>query len=66
MTDDKNTHVYVAGLPPTITEAAFVELMSKCGIVMNDPITDKLRVKLYRDQDGKPKGDGRCCYIKVR
>ncbi|VDK25014.1 unnamed protein product [Taenia asiatica] len=65
ITDDKNTHVYVSGLPPTITEAEFTALMSKCGIIMNDPLTDKLRVKLYRDEAGKPKGDGRCCYIKI-
>ncbi|CDS43614.1 HIV Tat specific factor 1 [Echinococcus multilocularis] len=65
ITDDKNTHVYVSGLPPTITEAEFTALMSKCGIIMNDPLTDKLRIKLYRDEEGKPKGDGRCCYIKI-
>lgn len=33
---------------------------------MNDPLTEKPRIKLYRDAEGKPKGDGRCCYIKVR
>ncbi len=33
---------------------------------MNDPLTEKLRIKLYRDEKGKPKGDGRCCYIKVK
>ncbi|VDD77851.1 unnamed protein product [Mesocestoides corti] len=65
ITDDKNTHVYVSGLPPTITEAEFTELMSKCGIIMNDPLTDRMRIKLYRDEKGKPKGDGRCCYIKI-
>ncbi|KAL5106828.1 HIV Tat-specific factor 1 [Taenia crassiceps] len=65
ITDDKNTHVYVSGLPPTITEAEFTTLMSKCGIIMNDPLTDKLRIKLYRDEAGRPKGDGRCCYIKI-
>ncbi|VDL24980.1 unnamed protein product [Hymenolepis diminuta] len=65
ISDNKNTHVYVSGLPPTITEAEFVALMSKCGIIMSDPLTDKLRIKLYRDEEGKPKGDGRCCYIKI-
>lgn len=65
ITDEKNTHVYVSGLPPNITEAAFAELMSKCGIIMNDPLTEKLRIKLYRDAVGNLKGDGRCCYIKV-
>ena len=43
----------MSGLPPTITEADFAALMSKCGIIMNDPLTDKLRIKLYRDENGK-------------
>ncbi|KAA3674513.1 HIV Tat-specific factor 1 [Paragonimus westermani] len=65
MEDDKNTHVYVTGLPPEITEEEFLGLMSKYGVVMNEPFVDKPRIKLYRDEHGKPKGDGRCCYVKV-
>lgn len=26
---------------------------------------NQLKIKLYRDQYGMPKGDGRCCYIKL-
>ncbi|CAL8108661.1 unnamed protein product [Calicophoron daubneyi] len=65
MDDTKNTHVYVTGLPPDITEKQFAELMSKYGVIMNEPFTNKLRAKLYLDSSGKPKGDGRCCYVKV-
>lgn len=61
---DKNTNVYVSGLPPDITTEEFVELMSKCGIVMRDPITEEYKVKLYRDGQGNQKGDGLCCYLK--
>lgn len=32
----KNNNVYVSGLPDTTTEEEFVELMSKCGIIMED------------------------------
>lgn len=28
-------------------------------------IRNQLKIKLYRNEDGLPKGDGRCCYIKV-
>ncbi|CAH8605019.1 unnamed protein product [Heterobilharzia americana] len=63
--ESKNTHVYVSGLPPTITDDEFLTLMSKCGVIMNEPFSNVPRVKLYKDQTGKPKGDGRCCYIKV-
>ena len=65
MEDTKNTSVYVAGLPPEYTEDKFVTLMNKCGLIMYDPRTRKPKVKLYKDKDGKTKGDGRCCYIKV-
>uniref|UniRef100_A0A667ZPW8 17S U2 SnRNP complex component HTATSF1 n=1 Tax=Myripristis murdjan TaxID=586833 RepID=A0A667ZPW8_9TELE len=61
---DKNTNVYVSGLPPDISTEEFVELMSKCGIVMRDPITEEYKVKLYKDGQGNLKGDGLCCYLK--
>uniref|UniRef100_A0A9J8CQX8 17S U2 SnRNP complex component HTATSF1 n=1 Tax=Cyprinus carpio carpio TaxID=630221 RepID=A0A9J8CQX8_CYPCA len=61
---DKNTNVYVTGLPPDITPDEFVEVMSKCGLVMRDPITEDYKIKLYKDKDGNQKGDGLCCYLK--
>lgn len=62
--DDKNTNVYVSGLPLDITDEEFEKLMSKYGVVMKDPITHKLKCKLYREND-EVKGDGRCCYLMV-
>ncbi|XP_008297061.1 17S U2 SnRNP complex component HTATSF1 [Stegastes partitus] len=62
--DNKNTNVYVSGLPPDISTEEFAELMSKCGIVMRDPITEEYKVKLYKDKEGNLKGDGLCCYLK--
>ncbi|XP_068188180.1 17S U2 SnRNP complex component HTATSF1 [Antennarius striatus] len=62
--EDKNTNIYVSGLPPDISTEEFVELMSKCGIVMRDPVTEEYKVKLYKDKDGNLKGDGLCCYLK--
>ncbi|XP_061169553.1 HIV Tat-specific factor 1-like [Saccostrea echinata] len=63
--DEKNTNVYVSGLPLDITEEEFKELMNKCGMIMFDPQRKALKLKLYTDENGQPKGDGRCCYIKV-
>ncbi|XP_028322735.1 17S U2 SnRNP complex component HTATSF1 isoform X2 [Gouania willdenowi] len=62
--DNKNTNVYVSGLPPDISTEEFVELMSKGGIMMRDPITEDYKVKLYKDKEGNLKGDGLCCYLK--
>ncbi|XP_067907051.1 HIV Tat-specific factor 1 [Heterodontus francisci] len=60
----KNTSVYVSGLPPDITNDEFVELMSKFGIIMQNPETEEYKIKLYKDKDGNLKGDGLCCYLK--
>uniref|UniRef100_A0A0N4Z2K8 17S U2 SnRNP complex component HTATSF1 n=1 Tax=Parastrongyloides trichosuri TaxID=131310 RepID=A0A0N4Z2K8_PARTI len=62
--EDKNTTVYVQGLPLDMTEEKFVELFSKCGVIQNDPRTNKPKIKLYRNEDGSLKGDGTCRYIK--
>jgi len=62
--DAKSTKVYVSNLPTTVTEESFVELMSKCGMVEFDIRTKKPKVKLYKDADNVPKGDGLCSYIK--
>ncbi|KAL0993916.1 hypothetical protein UPYG_G00115520 [Umbra pygmaea] len=61
---EKNTNVYVSGLPPDITTEEFVELMSKCGIVKAGSHSEEYKVKLYKDGQGNQKGDGLCCYLK--
>ncbi|XP_043921224.1 HIV Tat-specific factor 1 isoform X2 [Protopterus annectens] len=62
--EQKNTNVYVTGLPLDFTIDEFVELMSKYGIIMRDPESDDFKVKLYKDSEGNLKGDGLCCYLK--
>ncbi|XP_071955260.1 17S U2 SnRNP complex component HTATSF1-like [Antedon mediterranea] len=62
--DDKNTNVYVSGLPDDVTMDEFKELMGKCGIIMMNEETEELKMKLYRDNEGNLKGDGLCCYLK--
>ena len=66
MNTDKLTSVYVSGLPVDITDQEFKDLMNKCGLVMYDPRTRKPKLKLYKGKTGENKGDGLCCYIKVR
>uniref|UniRef100_F6R4G6 17S U2 SnRNP complex component HTATSF1 n=2 Tax=Monodelphis domestica TaxID=13616 RepID=F6R4G6_MONDO len=62
--EGRNTNVYVTGLPPDITKDEFIQLMSKCGIIMKDPQTEEYKIKLYKDKQGNLKGDGLCCYLK--
>ena len=46
----------MSNLPNVITEDSFVEFMSKCGMVEFDIRTKKPKVKIYRDEEGSPKG----------
>ncbi|XP_070616123.1 17S U2 SnRNP complex component HTATSF1 [Erythrolamprus reginae] len=62
--EQRNTNVYVTGLPPDITKDEFVDVMSKCGIIMRDIQTEEPKIKLYKDKEGNLKGDGLCCYLK--
>lgn len=64
---EESTKVYVSGLPSDITESEFVEVMQKCGLVMRDIDSGKMKVKIYLDPESSlPKGDALCTYIKVR
>ena len=42
-----------------VTEVSFVDFMSKCGMVKFHIRTKKSKVKIYRDEECSPKGDGR-------
>ncbi len=61
--EDRNTNVYVKGLPLDMTDDDFEQLMSKYGIITKDIENGKLKLRLYRDDQGELKGDGRCCYL---
>ncbi len=64
--DEKNCNVYVSGLPLDITDEEFEELMSKYGIISPDPNDPRnKKIRLYKDEQGKPKGDGRCRFLRV-
>merc|ERR1711981_251802 len=63
---EKSTKVYVAGLPTQdYDEEKFALLMGKYGMIEIDIRTNKPKIKLYRESDGKQlKGDGLCTYMK--
>lgn len=62
---EQNTKVYVSNLPTDITEEEFIEIMSKYGMIFRDPVSNKMKIKLYSEPDGQLKGDGLCDYIRV-
>eukprot|EP00752_Nemacystus_decipiens_P005959 g5381.t1 len=59
-----NLWVYVQGLPMDITTEELREHFNKCGIIATDPLTQHPKIKIYKDEEGHPKGDGSVCYAK--
>lgn len=64
MDADKNTWIYISGLPLSMTSDQFLALVGKYGLVMEDPDTEKKRFKMYTDEEGNFKGDAKCCYFR--
>lgn len=64
--DSKNPYVYVEGLPTDITEEQFIDLMKKYGIIKKKAtMGNPFNVKLYKNSEGCPKGDGLVCYERI-
>ncbi|KAJ3295419.1 hypothetical protein HK104_002682 [Borealophlyctis nickersoniae] len=59
-----NTAVYVTGLPSDTTVEEMKEVFEKYGLLMVDINTGEPRVKLYKDAEGKLKGDALVMYFK--
>lgn len=60
----RETAVYVQNLPLDATEEEVASLFGKCGLLLEDPISGKPRVKLYSDAQGNRKGDGIVIYLR--
>lgn len=64
--EERNTYVYVTGLPTSITEEDFIDLMKKYGLIAKKTVPGApYNVKLYKDKDGSFKGDALCRYVRV-
>ena len=60
----KNTAVYVTELPEDIAIDELAGHFSKCGIIMDEIMTGKPRIKLYFKPDGSQKGDALVVYLR--
>lgn len=56
----------MSNLPLDITEQEFIDLMQKCGLIMKDIDSGRMKIKLYTERGTDIlKGDALCTYIKV-
>ena len=63
VTPKKNNNIYASGLPPDITEEKFIEFFGRAGVIRIDKFSGESKVKIYRNSDGTPKGDGLVSYV---
>jgi len=56
--------VYVTGFPDDVTFDEISAHFSRCGVLTLDPITQRAKIKIYRDENGNIKGDGSICFAK--
>ncbi|KAI9271353.1 hypothetical protein BY458DRAFT_509754 [Sporodiniella umbellata] len=61
---EKITSVYVTGLPKDTTEEELKTTFGKCGMIMEDLETGEAKIKIYKDDNGIPKGDALVSYFK--
>ncbi|KAJ3199221.1 hypothetical protein HDU82_000624 [Entophlyctis luteolus] len=59
-----NSSIYVSNLPPDTTFDEMKEFFSKYGLIMEDISTGLPRIKLYKDAEGRFKGDALVTYFK--
>ncbi len=59
-----NANIYVSCLPKDITEFELTEYFSRCGFIRKDPKTNQNKIKLYKDEKGKNKGDALVSFLR--
>jgi HIV Tat-specific factor 1 len=58
-----NTSVYITGLPQEVTPGSLQAHFAHCGALKRD-LENKPKLKIYMDEEGKPKGDARMTFAR--
>lgn len=59
-----NANLYVSGLPKDISQSEVVSYFSRCGFLRKDQRTGETKVKIYKDELGKNKGDAMISFLR--
>jgi HIV Tat-specific factor 1 len=57
--------VYITNLPKDVTQKELEERFSRFGVIAEDLKTGEKKIKVYADDQGKPKGDGLIVFFKA-
>ncbi|KAI9829733.1 MAG: hypothetical protein M1826_005476 [Phylliscum demangeonii] len=61
----KNTAVYVTNLPPDTTMEEVQAVFGRCGVIAEEIDQGRARIKVYRDAQGRAKGDALVVYFRA-
>ena len=61
---DAGSNVYVSGLPDDVEHDELLECFKVAGVLKTDPASGAARLKLYKDDRGRPKGDALLTFAK--
>ena len=61
----ENRWIYVEGLPSSASLEAVCSHFKRCGVLDVDATTGGAKVRLYRDDEGRLKGDATICYARA-
>lgn len=58
--------IYITGLPKDVTEEQLARVFAKAGILDLDPLTQRPKIKIYRNKEppGQCKGDASLCFAR--
>lgn len=59
----KQTSIFISHLPPSATISQISSAFKVAGLILEDPNGDP-RIKLYKKEDGTPKGEALVIYLK--
>ena len=59
-----NKSIYAKGMPLDVTLEECIAFFSRAGVIKKDPDTAKEVIKLYTDEEGKPKGDALITFFR--
>uniref|UniRef100_A0A6B2LD64 RRM domain-containing protein n=1 Tax=Arcella intermedia TaxID=1963864 RepID=A0A6B2LD64_9EUKA len=61
----QNFTLYVTGLPKDVTDEEFIKFCTTAGVIAKDPVTRLPKIKIYKDDQGVPKGDAIVSFLKA-